>query len=184
MYLISYATEFLGQNTLDPFQVSATASWTNEDNKSGVDRSMNLELWWESANRSFGSGPLPRSALLSVSIARPSFFGVQLLGTTGIVEIQSNSIWPTEAYISQYANAEKVGRGKYQGTLEPRPCCQQTLIRRDETRTNPPRTDWNARFYPGTSGFIYIIQAVEKCVSSMDACPRGELQGLSHAEQV
>jgi hypothetical protein len=121
----------------------------------GVDKSVSFELSWE-GNR--------KTALVSASLDRPSLFDVQIFGSHGILEIPGSGACPTAAFVRVYGDAEQCLTGR--GTSKPQPCCQQTLSRMDYIQASLPKTDSTKRFYPCTSGFLYIIYAIEDCLAA------------------
>jgi len=93
------------------------------------------------------------------SIIRASPFTVQIMGTQGMITIESPANCPTEASLVAFWDASRT-------SFMPYPCCVQPLAEsRDFSEDLPPYPrQFFPQQYPRGTGFVYIIEAVTECL--------------------
>lgn len=118
---------------------------------------------------------LGKSGVFSVSILRDSSFDVQLLGSHGIIDFKASAIAPSTIDLTV-----RVDANSRNASLIPFPCCAQPLAFIQKFHYSLPNSS-GFRCYPGTAGFLYMVQSIEDCFSK-GGCQ--QLPGLTDDDQI
>lgn len=116
-----------------------------------------------------------KTAQFGTSLRRPSDYDIEVFGTHGKLRIHTPGNCPTNASYAIFQDATKE-------TQTPIPCCGQPVITAKEFYAPLPEypTKYGDPQYPRGTGFVYVIEAVEKCLN--EGC--SEMPGFSYDEQL
>eukprot|EP00457_Paulinella_chromatophora_P005349 gb/GEZN01005366.1/.p1 GENE.gb/GEZN01005366.1/~~gb/GEZN01005366.1/.p1 ORF type:complete len:495 (+),score=69.89 gb/GEZN01005366.1/:86-1570(+) len=119
----------------------------------GVDISSSWSFTW---NR-FNEGIPPVMAHFTTSMARPSRFETEIIGSNGRVIIRAPTNCPEDIDVEVFSPAK----------VTPTPCCGQPRV--DARHFNNPLMTYPREYlpmrYPQGAGFVYIIQAIEQGIA-------------------
>jgi len=118
------------------------------DKESGVDIDTSYIMEYHGVVGRFGN-----------SLIRASPFNVQILGTSGAIEIGSPGNCPTTAVLTSFQDASL-------SSFPPFPCCQQPLMTQKifEEPLPPYPREYFPQQYPRGTGFVYMIHAIVECL--------------------